>query len=201
MDATPQPQPPQEPSPKADGLCRGGTGKIARLSLETRDKVGLMILDGYPFPEIVQALGEAGVGITPKNISNWKAATFHQWQIEFNRRQSLNATRQAALDMLQDKPAIPVQDAGRTIAAAQLYELLLAFDPTSFAAALADKPELYIRLVNAVSRLSEGEAACGHHRTQDSLIRSKLADAEAKPDKKLLAQGELKQLAHEIKII
>lgn len=197
-----EPNPECQPQPQqGDGLQRAGNGKVARLPLEARDKVGLMILDGAPYSKIIEALGPAGADLTQSNIGNWKAATFHQWHIEYNRRQSLNQTRQAALDMLQEKPALPVQDAGRTIAAAQLYELLLSFDPTSFAAALADKPELYIRLVNAVSRLSEGEAACGHHRTQDSLIRSKLADAEAKPDKKLLDQGELKQIAHEISII
>jgi hypothetical protein len=105
------------------------------------------------------------------------------------------------LDLLDQKAGVTVQDAGRTVAAAQLYELLLSFDPTSFAAALAEKPELYLRLVTALSRLCEGEAVCSRERTQQSLIAAKLSPAKAVPESKLLSPDQLKNLTQQIKLI
>ncbi len=186
---------PDEPS-----YSHAGNGKVARLPAKIRDQIGVMLLDGVPHSKIIAAIGEYGTGLSENNVGNWKAFSFKSWKVDYERRQAINSTRDAALALVENKPALPVQDAGRTIAAAQLYELLLSFDPSSFAQELANKPELYIRLVNALSRLSEGEATCGHRRLQESLIQSKLSTSEPVSDRILLTEAELKDLTRQVHI-
>ncbi|HWH69672.1 MAG TPA: hypothetical protein VNT26_09825, partial [Candidatus Sulfotelmatobacter sp.] len=180
-----------------------GNGKVARLPKTLRDQVSQMILDGLPYTQIIQALGEAGKALNEDNIGNWKNGGYRDWLLDLQRAQALRATREAALDLLTQQAGVPVQDAGRTIAAAQLYELLLSFDPSSFAAALADKPELYLRLVNALSRLSEGEANCSHRRTQDSLLAAKLNPAPSANNSgsAALSPETLKEIARQLKLL
>src|SRR5262245_52136524 len=156
---TPAQAPDPEPDPASEDK-RTRTGKVARLPKEMRDQLNQMILDGVPFGKIISNLGESASHLNEDNITNWKKGGYQDWLLDLERKQALSATREAALDLVKEKAGATVQDAGRTIAAAQLYELLLSFDPTSFHSALADKPELYLKLIGALSRLSEGEAAC-----------------------------------------
>lgn len=176
-------------------------GKVAQLPKELRDKINSLLLDGLTYRRIIEALGEDGKDLDEDNIRRWYNGGHQDFLRSLARNEALQSTREAAVDLLQQKAAMPVQDASRTVAAAQLYELLLSFDPTSFAAALADKPELYLRLVNALSRLCEGEAATTHRRAQESLIATKLKPEESVEQRKLLTEGELKDLTRQIKII
>jgi hypothetical protein len=158
-------------------------------------------MDGFTYKKVIEALGDDAKDLNVDNIRSWYNGGYNDWYDELLRKEALGSTRDKALDLLKEKAGEPVQDAGRTVAAAQLYELLLSFDPTSFAAALVDKPELYLRLVNALARLCEGDAACGHHRAKESLLAAKLKPGEPVPAGKLLNADELKDLTHQIKLI
>jgi hypothetical protein len=160
-----------------------------------------MLLDGFTYKRVIEGLGEDGKDLNVDHIRSWHDGGYKDWCQELLRKEALGSTRDKALDLLKEKAGEPVQDAGRTIAAAQLYELLLSFDPTSFAAALVDKPELYLRLVNALARLCEGDAACGHHRAKESLLAAKLKPNEPLPKDKLLNSEQLKDLTQQIKLI
>jgi len=174
------------------------TGKVARLPKEIRDQVNQMLLDGVPFRKIIENLGEHGKEITEKNITNWKQGGHQDWLLDLERKDALAITRDAALDLVKEKAGITVQDASRTVASAQLYQLLLAFDPTAFATALADKPELYIRLISAIARLSEGEAICSHQRAKESHLKTK---TEAAKSGGVVTQDTLKEIARLITLI
>jgi len=162
---------PQPVDPDRPAYNHTRTGKVARLPKTVRDQINQMLLDGVPFLEIIQRLGDAGKDLNEDNITSWKKGGFKDWLVEMQRLDDLGATREAALSLVSQKAGPTVQDAGRTIASAQLYELLLSFDPRSFAQALAEKPELYFRLINALSRLSEGEANCSRRRAQGNQNR------------------------------
>jgi len=193
--------PPTPPNPDGPSHHHRGTGKVARLPKKIRDEVNLMILDGVPFAEIIRAIGPHGEGITEANIGNWKAGSYRQWLNDHERNEALRSTHEAALDLLDQKAGANVQDAGRAVAGAQLYELLISFNPTDFAAALADKPELYLRIINSLSRLSEGEATCSHRRALQSLIETKLQPAQPTDGKLVLSEAALKDIARQIKLL
>jgi hypothetical protein len=137
--ADPSPQSPpvqQEPDVSGDGepsFSHTRNGKVARLPKATRDRINRMLLDNVPFEKIIEALGDEGKGITYRNINNWKAGGFQEWLLDQERNESLVLRRDSALSLLEKKAGTALQDAGRTLATAQLYELLSTFDPTTFA--------------------------------------------------------------------
>jgi hypothetical protein len=199
---------PQEPPAAADPTKQDQPhytgrrkGKVAQKPKPTRDKINTLLLDGNTYPEVIAALGVEGKDLNEDNIRSWHKGGYQDFLASEERKEALQSTRETAVDLLNEKAAMPVQDASRTIAAAQLYELLLSFDPRSFAEALAEKPELYLRLVNALSRLCEGEAATTHRRAQQSVLAAKLKADEPVDQKKLLTEGELKDLTRQVKII
>src|SRR5436190_4952138 len=175
MDSPPLPAEPKQENPKKQ---HRRTGRIAQLPKTVRDNVNQMILDGIAYSKIIENLGEHRGDINEDNVSDWKDGGYQDWLLAMQRAEDLGATREAALSLVSQKAGATVQDAGRTIASAQLYELLLSFDPRKFADALAEKPELYFRLVNSLARLSEGEAVCSRRRAQRSLIEDQFSAAQ-----------------------
>jgi hypothetical protein len=177
------------------------TGKVARLSKEARDRVNVMILDGVPYREIIERLGPEGAGLNEQNLTNWKQGGYQDWLADQERNQALVLRRDSALSLLEKKAGATVQDAGRTIAAAQLYELLLCFDPGELAQAVRRKPELYFRLVAALARLSEGEAVCGTHRNKQSALDPKARTNTAGQPSNVITQEALRDILQQLKVI
>jgi hypothetical protein len=158
--STTDPQPPRK---------HRRTGTVAQLPFAIREQINQLLLDGLTYAGIVEKISENAKGLKEEHVRRWYEGGHQDWLLQQERADALGATREAALKLVDQKAGATIQDAGRTIAAAQLYELLLSFDPRSFAQALAEKPELYFRLINSLSRLTEGEAAWSRRRAQSSL--------------------------------
>ncbi len=210
----PSPPPEQEPLPAPEGqphppkpaYPHHGNGHIARLPEKVRDHVNQMIADGLPHLEIISRLGEHAEGITPTHITTWKThGGYDRWLQHRDTKAALSITRGEATDLASEKPAAPLQEASRSLASAQIYDLLRMFDTTALRSALASKPELYLQLIAAISRLSEAEAACAHRQVQQALAQLKLEQAKAidaaiDPRKMYSGQQMLEILRH-IKIL
>jgi len=181
--ATPPAEPAAEDQAPKPAHTHRRTGKVAGLAKSVRDEISQMLLDGVTYRGIIQKLGDSGKDLVEDHIGSWyREGGYDEWLAELQRTQDL-------------------QDASRTIASAQLYELLLSFDPRAFAQALLDKPELYLRLINALARLSEGEAACGHHRAQESLIEAKLKPSQPGNGPAIVSPETLAEIARLIKLL
>jgi hypothetical protein len=175
---------------------------IAQLPKVLRDQISQMILDGVPYMKIVDKIGDPVKHLNGDHFTSWKTGGgYGEWLAEMQRKEDLCATRDAALSLVGEKAGATVQDAGRTIASAQLYELLLSFDPRNFASALAEKPELYFRLINALSRLSEGEATCSRLRVQASAIERQLELSQDGDNPAVIPAEKLKELIRLIKLL
>jgi hypothetical protein len=197
--ASPQPATTDsQPSPKYN---HRRTGTVAQLPHAIREQINQMLLDGVTFAGVVEKLGDTVKDLKDEHVRRWHEGGYQDWLNQKQRADDLGATREAALKLVDQKAGATVQDAGRTIAATQLYELLLSFDPRGFARALDQKPELYFRLINSLSRLTEGEAAWSRRRAQGSLIESQInpeAPAEGPP---IISEEKLKHLIKLIKLI
>jgi hypothetical protein len=160
-----------------------------------------MLRDNVPYKKIIESLGDEGKDINEDNIGNWKAGGYEDWLVEQRRAADIGRTREAALTLVKQDAGSTVQNAGRTIASAQLYELLLAFDPTSLVDLFREKPELYFRLVSTLARLSEGESTCSGRPSPASPGESQSAngkDAQAKP---VISGERLQELIRLIKLV
>jgi len=197
-DGGDQSESPDNPKPSYNHRRRG---RVAKLPKALRDQVNQMLLDGFSYREILEKIGEPMKHVNEDNMRNWHAGGYKDWLLDLQRAEDLGATREAALTLVEQKAGPTVQDAGRTIISAQLYELLLSFDPRAFAAALQDKPELYFRLVSSLSRLSEGEAVCSRRRAQGSLIEDQLSSSQNDNGEVVIPAEKLNKLLRLIKLL
>ncbi|HSU54884.1 MAG TPA: hypothetical protein VLT36_12565 [Candidatus Dormibacteraeota bacterium] len=206
MDPASAPEtPPSSPAPEPGESLKHHhrrTGFIAQLPKTLRDQISQMIRDGIPYMKIIEKLGDPVKHLNGDHFTSWKTdGGYDEWLVETQRKDDLCATRDAALSLVGEKAGATVQDAGRTIASAQLYELLLSFDPRNFAGALADKPELYFRLINSLARLSEGEAVCSRLRAQATAIEKQLELPQGGPNPAVIPAERLKELIRLIKLL
>lgn len=216
MDPSPEPPGPQQPSnepeppdPQSENPTKSyhsGNGKIARLPEQIRNSVNQQLADGVPHATILKNIGDHANGITVNNISTWKAhGGYERWREHRDTKTALIITRSEATDLASEKPAAPLQEASRSLASSQIYDLLRQFDTSGLRAALADKPEMYTRLVTAISRLSEAEAACAHRQIQQALAQLKLEQAKAIDtaidEKKMYSGAQMLEILRRIKIL
>ena len=160
-----------------------------------------MLLDGIPQVEILRRLGDAGKHITEVNLTNWKQAGFKKWHLEFERRAALKESRENAIAILNTQPGDELYRAGTKIASAQLNELIQKFDPTNLHASLYEKPELYFRLIDAICRLNEGDAAATHQRAETRLVQAKLETDQSTAAPKIATRQDIKFVAQRANLI
>jgi hypothetical protein len=174
---------------------------VAQLPHEVREKLNEMLLDGLPYARIIENLGDAAKGLKEAHIGEWKPIGYQRWLDDRERRGDVRASRESALALVKEKAGATVQDASRTVASVQLHELLLSFNPAAFSSALAQKPELYLKLVHAIARMSEREAYCSKARATGSLVEGRLQPSESADGKTVISPQELQEITRLIKLL
>src|SRR2546428_13037864 len=77
--AGPQAEPQSRALQLSDNSCNHRQGRVARLPKAVRDKINLMLLDGHPYAEIIQALGKDGELLNENNLSTWRLGGYQDW--------------------------------------------------------------------------------------------------------------------------
>lgn len=212
MNTDPNPTPP-EPSPAPPDTPQAAPDSeenkepnrnrrtISNLPLALRDKVGCMMLDGVAYADIIASLGEAGKNIIPRHITNWKNGTFNRWRDDYERRQVVTERTQTAKDLVDRAEGTALPEAGLRVAALQMNEFLLAFQPATFADALTEKPELYLRLINTMSRVNESTVMATRMRAQQAAPQAKKQTSlGGKPDN--IAESEnMTEITHRLNLL
>jgi hypothetical protein len=176
------------------------TGRIARLPKATRDQLNQMILDGVPYAEIIQKLGEEGKDLVEKNLTTWRAGGYQDWLRQQQRIELIQSKHEMAMDLLGQNPGTSLHEASRQIAAAQLCELIVDFDPAILLDALREKPEFYARLLSVLARLSESDLACAHHRAQEALLKARLAKEQSDRSPEVMTPFTLSMAQHALNL-
>ena len=149
-------------------------GTIGRLPAELRLKINLKLDDNVPATEIaewlkaehpaeLEAVG-AGDGLA-RNINNWRPGGYEEWRTRQERLEEMRLRQEFALDLAglngnQDC----LQQAALIMAASHLFETLEDFDITALKNKLADHPELYGMMIDAITKLSR--AGLGERKLQ-----------------------------------
>ena len=132
------------------------TGKIARLPFDLRTEVNVMLRDNVPYADIIAFLGTKGVaGLFEQNLTNWKDGGHQDWLKEQERLEDMAAKREFAFQIVKENDGSKLHEANLHLAASQIYEVLTDFDPNRLKDLLAEKPENYADVVNALGKLSK----------------------------------------------
>jgi hypothetical protein len=149
---------------------RRRNGKIARLPEAAREIVNSMLLDGATHTAIIARLAEQGHHFTRYSLTRWFAGGYKDWLKEQGCREEMRHRFDFAAQLVNQKNADTLTEAGLRIATTRMYNFLLEFDPADLARAIPANPALYPRLLNSLCKITDG--ALKHHRYRDGQQRN-----------------------------
>ena len=144
------------------------TGKIARLPRDLREQVNTALRDGATAAHVSALIDQAktngaknGDGSeieipNDQNVTNWREGGYADWLREQERLEGLQAKREFALELVRQNEGSKVPEAAMILAASQISEVLEEFDVAQLKTLLAEAPENYAQVVNALTKLSKG---------------------------------------------
>jgi hypothetical protein len=132
--------------------------KIAKLPKPLRDIINFSLDDGLPAKEIIQKL-EASTNpplpypISEVNISGWKTTGYQRHLAQQDHLDSIQASREAALEMVANNN-LSLPQATLQVIASQCFEVLADFSPAAVKQKLAEDPLKYTSFLHVFARLT-----------------------------------------------
>ena len=132
--------------------------KIAKLPKPLRDIINSSLDDGLPAREIIHKLETSTnpplpYPISEANISGWKTTGYQRYLAQQEHRDSIEASREAALEMVAANN-LSLPQATLQVIASQCFQILGDFSPAAIKQKLADDPLKYISLLHVFARLT-----------------------------------------------
>ena len=178
----PEPAPPTvpvptsaEPVPATPEVPSRRKGKIAQLPKAVRDRLNRMLRDGLTYRKIIQELGDEAKDLNEPNLTTWFQGGYQDW---LKRQEELEAERanwEFAADLVSGEETRNITHATVQLAAKQIYQTLNDMKPASLESILVENPGEYVRLVNAISRLSRDNLSFEKYRDACSQARAEVA--------------------------
>ena len=146
-------------------------GKIAKLPVEVRHELNLMLRDNVDASQCVAWLAEKGFGNewlkrqgfeewNPQNFTNWVRGDgdgksgYAEWLRNQERAETIGIRKDAALQMvrtLKNGGEIHITEANELMLAAHINEVLEDFDPQVLKQMMDEKPEKFFQLAMSVN--------------------------------------------------
>jgi len=152
----------------------GRTGKVARLPKATRDRINQMMLDGRTYLEIIAELGEDGKDLNEDNLSTWKSGGYIEFRREEKEMSDIRLRQEYAADLARETQGTSICEATSKMLLAQIFGTMHDAGSGSLQTALSDKPEVYVRLLHAVARLSATAIALERERIREAERQAQL---------------------------
>ena len=141
-------------------------GKIGRMSAEDRAQVNALIHDNRPAEEIIALCKKLGArGVTAQNVSSWKGNGYLEWERRQERLEGMASRREFAVDLARkaaadgDADLTLASNTAAAVAVDTIEEVLEEFDPAHLKDLLAEKPQLFMHLLDSLAGLRKGDQA------------------------------------------
>jgi hypothetical protein len=134
---------------------RRRTGDVARLPKTLRDSINQLLQDGVPYAQIAKQLTEQGRPISEQSVSRWSRGGHRDWLRDQERLDKMDRIRTFAVKSVRAHGGSTVHEAGLSLAASQVYELLTHFDTDNLREKMNSDPAAFTRLVNTLARLAD----------------------------------------------
>ena len=184
-----------QPSPPAP-LHR----KIAKLPKPLRNLINSLIEDSVPAREIIAKLQastdpQLPYPISEVNISDWKNTGYRRYLAQQERLATLQANREAALDLVAADDTTTLPEATLQIIASQYYEFLGDFSPESLKQKLSEDPLKYTRFLNVFARLVREIVHLRRHRQESARAAAQIQELNVDRD---LSDNEFQLLVNKM---
>ncbi len=144
----------------------------------------------------MERAAEQGIDLNTENVSNWFQTGFQDFLAQQERLDYQRARYDAAIDLLKETDTSKLPQAGLQTAAAQIYDLLGHFTPAALGQNLADEPEKYTRIINALSRLAREALALQKY--QDACAEARRAMEPMKDPHRKLTDDERRAIVAKV---
>ena len=171
-------------------------GKIPALPKAQRDAINRLLHDGATYAAVAERMAEQGVLLNAENISNWFQTGFQDYLDQLDRLDYQRARYETAADLLQNTDTARLPEASLQTAAAQIFDLLGRFTPAALAQNIANNPDQYTRLLNALSRITRESLTLQKYRDACAQARQHLQ--ELKDPKRKLTDEERLAIVHQL---
>jgi hypothetical protein len=155
-------------------------GNVARLTKEVRDRINVMIEDGFAYHEIIEKLGEEGEGLDISNLSRWKDGGYADWLAERAFVERLRARQETSRELVKDFDATEVNHAALQLGTLHIFEALRELGPGSLNEKLGGDCAAFARLVNALARASRETMQLQRYREACAQARAALRELDPK---------------------
>ena len=169
------PTPAQAPSGTPHSEHRR-TGKIAQLPKSTRDHLNQMLRDGLTYREIIEKLADDGKDLNEPNLCLWFQGGYQDWLKQQEQIETERAKWEFAADAVRDDDTNDIAQVAIQVAVKQIYKALSELTPASLETILDERPDEYVRLINALSRLSL--ETLSFHKYREACLKARAENAK-----------------------
>jgi hypothetical protein len=187
-------------SAKSD-VQRRRTGFVARLGKVVRDEINGMLLDGMSYPKICKALARKGIVLRERSIRSWRSGGYQDWLQEQERLSQGERMMASALKVVKENHGTVIQEAGLQLAASQIYQVLMDFDPKVLKKKLNKNAEGYAKLVHVMARLSEGGLKYERYRAEVAERKEKILKELQKAKEGGLTKERLRRIEGNLNLL
>jgi len=152
------------------------TGKIAQLPKSTRDKINYMLRDGLTYREIIEKLGDDGKDLNEPNLCLWFQGGYQDWLKQQEQIETERAKWEFAADAVREDDTNDIAQVAIQVAVKQIYKALSELTPASLETILDERPDEYVRLINALSRLSR--ETLSFHKYREACLAARAENAK-----------------------
>lgn len=185
--------PSNQPAPKpSDDRDWRRNGNVARLPKQLRDRINSMILDGVPYPTIIQSLGDSGKHLNCMNLTRWRKGGYKDWLAEQAFIERTRARQETPGELVRDFDATEVNHAALQLGTLHIFEALRDLGPGSLNQKLGGDCAAFARLINALARASRETMQLQRYR--DACARARRVLDQLKDPKRKLTDDERRSL-------
>ena len=151
-----------------------------------------MILDGVPYPAIIQSLGDSGKHLNCINLTRWRKGGYKDWLAEQAFVERTRARQETPGELVQDFDATEVNHAALQLGTLHIFEALRDLGPGSLNQKLGGDCAAFARLINALARASRETMQLQKYR--DACARARRVLDQLKDPKRKLTDDERRSL-------
>jgi hypothetical protein len=190
---------PPTPAPRTD---RRPTGKIAQLPKTIRDRLNQMIRDGFTYRQIIKKLGADAKDLNEPNLTVWYQGGYRDWLLRQEQAEAEVAKWEFASDLVRHHDGADIAHAAVLVATKQIHKALADLTPAALQSILQEKPDEYVRLLNALSRLSrETRGFRKDHAQSDAEEAARNPDGADDTEDKPLTPETLAKIERELRLL
>jgi hypothetical protein len=159
-------------------------GRIAQLPRPLRDRLNNLLRDAHTYGSICHELAAEVPGLTDSVLGTWYQGPYQVWLKHQEEIEDDRVKWDFTVDVVRESDPNNIAQAAISVAAKQLYSAIDSFTPETLKQSLLDKPEEYVRLINALSRVSREALTFQKYRDACLAARTELAKLRD-PDRQL----------------